>query len=63
VSDRVECRGFHSLCLRQLQEALAKHRDESRQQIIAEAGAPIQLTHAVQQDTCIEDDAIRIAND
>jgi aldehyde dehydrogenase (NAD+) len=42
-------------CLRQLHEALVKHREESRPQIVAEVGAPIQLTYAVQQDTCIED--------
>ncbi|HBZ70956.1 MAG TPA: aldehyde dehydrogenase [Deltaproteobacteria bacterium] len=46
---------FRARCLRQLQEALATHREESRKQIIAEVGAPIQLTYAVQQDTCIED--------
>jgi aldehyde dehydrogenase (NAD+) len=42
-------------CLRQLQEALTKHKEDLRPQIIAEAGAPMQLTFAVQQDSCIED--------
>jgi aldehyde dehydrogenase (NAD+) len=42
-------------CLRQLQEALTKHKEDLRPQIIAEAGAPMQLTFAVQQDSCITD--------
>src|SRR5215475_4440474 len=42
-------------CMRQLHEALAKRREESRPQIIAEVGAPLALTYAVQQDTCIQD--------
>jgi aldehyde dehydrogenase (NAD+) len=42
-------------CLRQLQAALAKHKEESRGQIVAEVGAPIMLTYAVQQDSCIQD--------
>lgn len=42
-------------CLRQLHDALVRHREESRRQIVAEAGAPIALTWAVQQDTAIED--------
>ena len=42
-------------CMRQLHEALGKHREESRPQIVAEVGAPIQLTYAVQQDSCIKD--------
>jgi aldehyde dehydrogenase (NAD+) len=42
-------------CLRQLHEALGKHREESRPQIVAEVGAPLQLTYAVQQDSCIKD--------
>ena len=42
-------------CLRQLQEALAKRREELRPQIIAEVGAPLALTYAVQQDSCIAD--------
>ena len=42
-------------CLRQLQAALAKRREELRPQIVAEVGAPLALTYAVQQDTCIQD--------
>src|SRR5512145_912467 len=42
-------------CVRQLQAALEKHKEESRAQIVAEAGAPIMLTYAVQQDSCIQD--------
>ena len=46
---------FRGRCLRQLQEALDKRREELRPQIVAEVGAPLQLTYAVQQDTCIQD--------
>jgi aldehyde dehydrogenase (NAD+) len=42
-------------CLRQLQAALEKHKEESRAQIVAEVGTPIMLTFAVQQDSCIQD--------
>ncbi len=42
-------------CLRQLHAALEAHREELRPQIVAEAGAPVQLTWAVQQDSCIRD--------
>jgi aldehyde dehydrogenase (NAD+) len=42
-------------CLRQLHEALAKRREELRPQIIAEVGAPLALTFAVQQDSSIAD--------
>jgi aldehyde dehydrogenase (NAD+) len=42
-------------CLRQLHEALTKHKEELRPQIVAEVGAPLQLTYAVQQDSCIQD--------
>jgi aldehyde dehydrogenase (NAD+) len=42
-------------CLRQLHAALTKHKEESRAQIVAEVGTPIMLTHAVQQDSCIQD--------
>ena len=42
-------------CLRQLQEALAKERETLRPQIVAEVGAPIMLTYAVQMDSCIDD--------
>ena len=46
---------FRAGCLRQLQAALEKHREELRPQIVAEVGTPIQLTYAVQQDSCIQD--------
>jgi len=42
-------------CLRQLHAALTKHKEELRAQIVAEVGAPIMLTYAVQQDSCIQD--------
>jgi aldehyde dehydrogenase (NAD+) len=42
-------------CLRQLQAALVKHKEELRPQIVAEVGAPIMLTYAIQQDSCIAD--------
>jgi aldehyde dehydrogenase (NAD+) len=48
-------RAFRKACLIQLREALEKHREELRPQIVAEVGAPIGLTFAVQQDSCIED--------
>jgi aldehyde dehydrogenase (NAD+) len=54
-SDWSTNRELRSRCLRQLQEALGKHREELRPQVISEAGAPLQLTYAVQQDSCIED--------
>ena len=41
--------------LRQLHEALAKERETLRPQIVAEVGAPIMLTYAVQMDSCIDD--------
>src|SRR4051794_8899062 len=41
--------------LRQLQEALAKERETLRPLIVAEVGAPIMLTYAVQMDSCIDD--------
>jgi aldehyde dehydrogenase (NAD+) len=46
---------LRSRCLRQLHEALVKHREELRPQIVAEVGSPLQLTYAVQQDSCIQD--------
>ena len=46
---------LRSRCLRQLQAALEKHKEELRPLIVAEAGCPIQLTYAVQQDSCIQD--------
>ena len=48
-------RAFRKACLVQLREALEKHKEELRPQIVAEVGAPIALTYAIQQDTCIED--------
>ena len=39
----------------QLKEALDKHKEELRPQIVAEVGTPIGLTFAIQQDTCIDD--------
>jgi aldehyde dehydrogenase (NAD+) len=44
-----------AVCLRQLHAALVKHKEELRPQIVAEVGAPIMLTYAVQQDSCIQD--------
>jgi aldehyde dehydrogenase (NAD+) len=41
--------------LRQLHEALNQERETLRPQIVAEVGAPIMLTYAVQQDSCIDD--------
>jgi aldehyde dehydrogenase (NAD+) len=46
---------FRKACLQQLKEALDKHKEELRPQIVAEVGTPIALTFAIQQDTCIED--------
>ena len=46
---------FRARCLRQLQTALEKHREDLRGQIVAEVGSPIQLTYAVQLDSCIQD--------
>src|SRR3954453_8650903 len=48
-------REFRKRCLMQLHDALAKAREELRPQIIAEVGAPIALTFAIQQDSCIDD--------
>ncbi len=41
--------------LRQLQQALVNERETLRPQIVAEVGAPLMLTYAVQQDSCIDD--------
>ncbi|MEX0664528.1 MAG: aldehyde dehydrogenase family protein [Acidimicrobiia bacterium] len=41
--------------LEQLKAGLDKHREELRPQIVAEVGAPIALTYAVQLDSCIDD--------
>jgi aldehyde dehydrogenase (NAD+) len=48
-------RAFRKACLEQLRDALGKHREELRGQIVAEVGTPIGLTYAVQQDSCIDD--------
>jgi aldehyde dehydrogenase (NAD+) len=46
---------FRKACLLQLKDALAKHKEDLRPQIVAEVGAPVGLTYAIQQDTCIDD--------
>src|SRR5690242_1387214 len=48
-------RSFRKACLLQLKDALDKHKEELRPQIVAEVGTPIGLTYAIQQDTCVED--------
>jgi len=48
-------RAFRKSCLQQLKDALAKHREDLRPQIVAEVGTPIGLTYAIQQDSCIDD--------
>jgi aldehyde dehydrogenase (NAD+) len=48
-------REFRKSCLQQLKDGLDKHKEELRPQIVAEVGAPIGLTFAIQQDSCIED--------
>ncbi len=42
-------------CMRQLHDALEAHKEELRPQIVAEVGAPLQLTYAIQQDSCLKD--------
>ncbi len=46
---------LRSRCLRQLQQALLKHKEDLRPQIVAEVGSPLSLTFAVQQDSTIDD--------
>jgi aldehyde dehydrogenase (NAD+) len=48
-------RAVRTQCLQQFKDALEKHKEDLRPQIIAEVGTPIGLTYAVQQDSCIED--------
>ena len=48
-------RALRKACLQQLREALDKHKEDLRPQIVAEVGTPIGLTFAIQQDTCIDD--------
>jgi aldehyde dehydrogenase (NAD+) len=45
---------FRRRCLRQLAEGLDRHREELRATVVAEAGAPVALTHLAQLDTPIE---------
>ncbi len=46
---------FRRKCLEQLREGLAKEKEELRQQVVAEAGAPLQLTYGPQCDSVIND--------
>ncbi len=46
---------FRKQCLQQLKDALEKHKEELRPQLVGEVGCPIGLTFAIQQDSCIED--------
>jgi aldehyde dehydrogenase (NAD+) len=48
-------RRFRKSCLTQLKDALERHKEDLRPQIVAEVGTPIGLTYAIQQDSCIED--------
>jgi len=48
-------RGLRKACLQQLRDALSKHKEDLRPQIVAETGTPIGLTFAIQQDSCIDD--------
>ena len=48
-------RAFRKRCLQQLKDALDRERETLRAQIVAEVGAPIVLTYAVQMDSCIDD--------
>src|SRR4051812_2892395 len=48
-------KAFRKKCLIQLKDALANHREDLRPQIVAEVGAPVGLTYAIQQDSCIDD--------
>jgi aldehyde dehydrogenase (NAD+) len=54
-SDWSTNRAFRKRCLEQLKDALDRHREELRAQIVAEVGAPIMLTYAVQLDSTIDD--------
>lgn len=46
---------FRKHCLQQLHDALERHKETLRPQIVAEVGTPVALTFAIQQDACIED--------
>jgi aldehyde dehydrogenase (NAD+) len=48
-------RELRKRCLQQLRDGLEREKETLRPQIVAEVGAPIGLTYAIQQDTCIED--------
>lgn len=48
-------RAFRKKVLGQLWDALDRHREDLRPQIVAEVGCPIMLTYAVQMDSTIED--------
>src|SRR3954452_25077318 len=54
-SDWANDRELRKRSLRQLHEALNKERETLRPQIVAEVGAPLMLTYAVQMDSCIDD--------
>lgn len=48
-------RALRKRCLEQLREGLEKEKESLRQQTVAEAGAPIQLTYGPQGDSVIRD--------
>jgi aldehyde dehydrogenase (NAD+) len=48
-------RALRKRCLEQLREGLEKEKENLRQQTVAEVGAPLQLTYAVQGDSVIQD--------
>jgi len=48
-------RALRKRCLEQLQEALEAEREELREELIAEVGAPRMVTYSVQLDTPLED--------
>jgi len=48
-------RALRKRCLVQLREGLEKEKENLRQQTVAEVGAPLQLTYAVQGDSVIRD--------
>ena len=54
-SDWATNRALRRRCLEQLQEALEGEREELREELIAEVGAPRVLTYAAQLDTPLED--------
>jgi aldehyde dehydrogenase (NAD+) len=54
-SDWSTNRTLRTRCLGQLKDALDRHREDLRPQIVAEVGTPIALTYAIQLDSCIDD--------